>query len=76
MQRAAIARAVVHRPKLLLADEPTGNLDKQNGESIVSLFRELVSEGDLSAIIVTHDKELFSGVGTTMKIENGTLSQC
>ena len=54
MQRAAIARALVHRPQLLLADEPTGNLDPETARSILALLREQVKNGAGAGILVTH----------------------
>lgn len=57
-QRAAIARSLVNSPKLLLADEPTGNLDSKTGETVFNLFLELIREEGLSAIIATHNENL------------------
>ena len=61
MQRAAIARAVIKKPRLILADEPTGNLDKKTKESIVIELRKLVDAG-VSVVMVTHDEEYIKGV--------------
>ncbi len=57
-QRAAIARSLVNSPKLLLADEPTENLDRNTGEKVFELFSELLREEGLSAIVVTHNETL------------------
>jgi putative ABC transport system ATP-binding protein len=57
LQRIAIARALAHRPELLLADEPTGNLDTSNGENILQLLRELSDETGTALVLVTHSPE-------------------
>ena len=54
MQRAAIARALIHQPKLVLADEPTGNLDSRNAESVLNLLRQQIKNHSASGILVTH----------------------
>jgi len=58
MQRAAIARGLVVKPKLLIADEPTGNLDSENSKSIFQLFRRLVHDQGISILITTHNLQL------------------
>ena len=57
-QRAAIARGLINAPDILLADEPTGNLDWQTGEKVFNVFRELLKEKHLTAVIVTHNETL------------------
>jgi putative ABC transport system ATP-binding protein len=72
MQRVAIARALVNQPQLLLADEPTGNLDSATGESIIGLFRELNQEG-LTVIVVTHNSLLAETAGRRIELADGRL---
>ena len=71
-QRVAIARALVNDPKLLLADEPTGNLDCNTRDSIFGLFRELNKEG-LAILLATHDTELAERVDRVIHIEEGRI---
>jgi ABC-type lipoprotein export system ATPase subunit len=72
MQRVAIARALVNRPLMLLADEPTGNLDSHTGESILNLFRELHAEG-LTLVVVTHNQSLAARADRALLLEGGRL---
>ncbi|MBI5386459.1 MAG: ABC transporter ATP-binding protein [Verrucomicrobia bacterium] len=72
MQRAAIARALVNDPPLLLADEPTGNLDSATGETIIALFRKLQSEG-LSIMVVTHNAALAAAAGRRLELRDGRV---
>jgi putative ABC transport system ATP-binding protein len=72
-QRVAIARAIVHQPVLLLADEPTGNLDSENGRKIFALFRDLVSKGDLSALVATHNQELAALTDRRIYLKDGRI---
>lgn len=73
MQRTAIARALVNRPLLLLADEPTGNLDTQTGESILGLFRELNRDG-LTLVVVTHNPGLAAAAPRRLSLSDGRLT--
>lgn len=72
MQRVAIARALVNRPALLIADEPTGNLDSVTGDSIIALFRELNSAG-LTILAATHNAALAAAAGRQLVIQDGQL---
>jgi lipoprotein-releasing system ATP-binding protein len=72
-QRVALARALVQRPAILLADEPTGNLDRKNSEDIHTLLMELNQEIGMSLIIVTHNMELAALVSRRVTIANGAL---
>ncbi len=71
-QRIAIARAVVGNPDLLLADEPTGNLDAASAAEIITLFDRLMAEG-MTVILVTHDAEVAAHASTRYRMENGIL---
>ncbi|GAB5405315.1 MAG: ABC transporter ATP-binding protein [Aureliella sp.] len=72
MQRAAIARALISGPELLLADEPTGNLDRENGEQILNLLGELNRETDLTIIMVTHDESIAADCDAIVHLEDGS----
>lgn len=74
-QRVAIARALVMEPKLVLADEPTGNLDDETGESIYQLLVSLKNSFATSFIVVTHDKGLAGKLDRALLLTNGKLSQ-
>lgn len=74
-QRAAIARALLNEPLLILADEPTGNLDERTSESIFRLFRELHSSRNLSFIIATHNSDLAAICDETYVLHEGKLQR-
>jgi lipoprotein-releasing system ATP-binding protein len=75
-QRAAVARALVTEPKIVLADEPTGNLDGTNAEAVFALMLELNRELGTSLIVVTHDMRLASRMERIYAIEKGVLTEC
>jgi len=74
-QRAAVARALVTQPKIILADEPTGNLDGVNAESVFGLMLELNRERGTSLVVVTHDDRLADRMERIYEIEKGSLSE-
>jgi len=74
-QRAAVARALIARPKLVLADEPTGNLDAGNGSHVLRLMLELNQELHTSLVIVTHDHSIAEQMDRILVLEKGTLSE-
>ena len=73
MQRAAIARAVIHRPALLIADEPTGNLDSANGENILELLRELNRDLGLTILMATHSQETAAAAKRVLTMRDGVM---
>ncbi|MEC7832620.1 MAG: ABC transporter ATP-binding protein [Pseudomonadota bacterium] len=72
-QRVAIARAMIGLPKLILADEPTGNLDKENTEKIISFLINTCKKNNISLLMVTHDRELLKKFEKVYSIESGDL---
>ncbi len=72
-QRVAIARALANRPKLILADEPTGNLDSQTGKVIFELLHQLASSQNTTIIAVTHDLSIAGKTDLTFQLEDGQL---
>lgn len=73
IQRAAIARALVNHPSILLADEPTGNLDSQNSQDIIALFQRIRDEFGTTIIIATHDQEIASKADRIITVKDGGI---
>jgi putative ABC transport system ATP-binding protein len=73
MQRVAIARALVHQPALLLADEPTGNLDNTTGDHVLSLLRRIATEGGATILMATHSAEAASLADVVVKLRDGRV---
>ena len=72
-QRVAVSRAIVMSPKLLLADEPTGNLDKKTGREVMDLLLDLNKKDGMGIVMVTHDESLISNMDRTYKLADGKL---
>ena len=73
MQRVAIARALVVEPRILVADEPTGNLDKANGEAIIALFKRLVKEWEVAILLTTHNIAFGYEADRVITLEDGRI---
>ena len=72
-QRVALARALVHDPLLILADEPTGNLDEETGTQVMSLLARLAREQNRTLLIVTHSREAASYADRILRLSHGQL---
>ncbi|MET3172358.1 UNVERIFIED_ORG: putative ABC-type transport system involved in lysophospholipase L1 biosynthesis ATPase subunit [Arthrobacter sp. UYCu721] len=74
-QRVAIARALANEPKLILADEPTGNLDEQTGDHIIELLSSLSRDHNTAMLVVTHDKALANKTDRRFRLRQGRLTE-
>jgi putative ABC transport system ATP-binding protein len=72
-QRVAIARAIVHQPKIILADEPTGNLDERNGQIVMDLLSRLAKENNQNMVLVTHNRDYLRYADQTYSLIDGKL---
>mgnify|MGYP001575145296 FL=1 len=72
-QRVAIARALINRPALLLCDEPTGNLDSENGKNILQLLVELNQSQKITIVMVTHDQDIACGARRIIRLKDGVI---
>jgi ABC-type lipoprotein export system ATPase subunit len=75
IQRAAIARSLVNKPSILLADEPTGNLDSLNSHDIIALFKKIRDEIGTTIVIATHDHEIASQADRIITVQDGSIQQ-
>jgi len=75
MQRAAIARSLLQNPRVLLADEPTGNLDARNGDQIVQLLRNLNKDDGVSIVMVTHNLDIVTATDRVVKLVGGRVAE-
>lgn len=72
-QRVSIARALINDPVIIMADEPTGNLDKKNGEIVFKIFQELCSEFNQTLLVVTHDNDFANRTDRIIELEDGRI---
>lgn len=72
-QRVAVCRAIINNPKLILADEPTGNLDSENAENVMKILRKINEEFKSTILIITHDAEIANMADRTIKISDGKV---
>ena len=75
-QRVAIARALIHNPKIILADEPSGNLDEETGNVVMDILFELIKKNNTTLILVTHSKDVAQRCEKTYELASGSLTQC
>lgn len=74
-QRAAIARALINNPKIILCDEPTGSLDQENGHAFMSILRELVTSDGRTVFVITHDHRIYPFADHIIKINDGLIEK-
>lgn len=72
-QRVAIARAIINRPQILLCDEPTGNLDSDNGKNIIGLLKQLHQEEKMTILLVTHDNQIAANADRLIYLKDGMV---
>jgi lipoprotein-releasing system ATP-binding protein len=72
-QRVAIARALINNPKVIMGDEPTGNLDSHNADNVFNIFKQLVEKRNLSLLIVTHDDDFARKTDRIIRMEDGRI---
>jgi ABC-type lipoprotein export system ATPase subunit len=72
-QRVALARALVHSPRFVVADEPTGNLDSQTGQAIVTLLRDIVQKTRIGLLVATHDALVYGAADRVVQIHDGII---
>ncbi|MBS4538537.1 ABC transporter ATP-binding protein [Clostridium sp. D2Q-11] len=72
-QRTAVARALINRPKIILADEPTGNLDSESTENVYSLLREMSKESNTTFIVITHDRKIAERTDRIIELKDGKV---
>lgn len=72
-QRAALARAVIHEPALLIADEPTGSLDSHNGQKVLELFQQLNQDLGIAILMATHDAQVAAAARQTLRMKDGRV---
>jgi len=75
MQRVAFARALIHSPRLVIADEPTGNLDSQNRDRIIEVLREIHGKGLATLVVVTHEEEVAAAASRRVEMADGRLTR-
>lgn len=74
-QRVAIARAIIHKPQVIFADEPTGNLDEENSKRVIELLTQLVEKNNCTLIMVTHDYDLLKYADKVFTMRDGQVEK-